>query len=977
ETYTNFETIVIDDGSEDLTTEIINRTASNVRIIHQENKGTMAARQTGIDASSGELIAFIDQDDLWNKYFLYTQVNHLIKHPQVGLIFSNMEAIDDKGNKLGFNVIPKTDTYITSWESFLLINPISKSTCVIRKEVLNLIGELDANFGHSGALGDTDMFVRASEVTEVHYIDRILGSYRWSEMRPGRLLSFIDNLVIYCNKYWDHPKLLGDENYELKIKFVESCSAYAIHIFRLLLEQNQNEISVDLLKKLNNHHHKMILLFGSLYEKIVGLKPFFLEIYNTENTSFSTFLYIYLLRKDLQSKFPSVAWGDIKSYLNWAQEVVHDNLKDYDSDILIEHGNKLFSDTIDINHDHYKDVEFPKPENPIGAIVLTIRWDKNIAFDLLYNIYHCLVYSKYAFRLYILLSAEDEHNFNRIKNAFCVPCSSVELNEIDKYEKILNLITTEEYVIFINNSLIFDQQYFDNLISNFPSDKNLGVVTGKIINYENNKILHTGGTITPDSKVFFYGAGSEPRSPEFSYSRSVDIAFDGSYCVRLKQLNEIFINHLEFKSYVNYFKNIQNFGYKIQFQPEAIAFSKQKDSSWSDSSNSIFSPSSMKEKLMLRNIDRPIQILAIDDYIPAVRFGSGYPRLYELLNILAELGYAVTYVPVGNSVKAQPETKELQQKGIEVFYHPFVDFPTLIEERKSCYDVVLISRPHVFSKHFSTIRAKFPKAGIIYDAEALYYRREQLRNDVLGTEISQNATENKQEEMRMIESADVVLAVSDYEKEEMLKNSRQENVEVWGHVREIIESSTKYDTRKDLLFIGSFFAGPGSPNEDAALYFSNEVFPLIKELVDCKLYIVGSYPTEAVNNIESSEIIVTGYVDNLSDYFGSCRVNVVPTRFAAGIPLKLIEAMSHGMPTVTTPMIAGQLGLKDYEHVLIAESPVEFAKKVVQLYSDCVLWEKIRSNSFAFVKEHFSKIVMKEALAKIMKKSLDCSDNKY
>jgi glycosyltransferase involved in cell wall biosynthesis len=61
---------------------------------------------------------------------------------------------------------------------------------------------------------------------------------------------------------------------------------------------------------------------------------------------------------------------------------------------------------------------------------------------------------------------------------------------------------------------------------------------------------------------------------------------------------------------------------------------------------------------------------------------------------------------------------------------------------------------------------------------------------------------------------------------------------------------------------------------------------------------------------------------------------VVPTRFAAGIPLKLIEAMSYGIPTVVSRLIAGQLELSDGVEVLVADDSLDFAKKLVELYQN-------------------------------------------
>ena len=65
QTYPNVEVIVIDDGSKDNTQEVLRRYAGRIRNIYQENAGQMVARNRGIRESRGEIITFLDSDDLW------------------------------------------------------------------------------------------------------------------------------------------------------------------------------------------------------------------------------------------------------------------------------------------------------------------------------------------------------------------------------------------------------------------------------------------------------------------------------------------------------------------------------------------------------------------------------------------------------------------------------------------------------------------------------------------------------------------------------------------------------------------------------------------------------------------------------------------------------------------------------------------------------------------------------------------------
>lgn len=96
-----YEIIVVDDGSTDDTAERVQQRWPDIRYIYQENAGDGAARAQGIKLARGELLAFLDADDLWTPTKLETQLAYLERDPQLQIVLGHLQRfwIDANGNK--------------------------------------------------------------------------------------------------------------------------------------------------------------------------------------------------------------------------------------------------------------------------------------------------------------------------------------------------------------------------------------------------------------------------------------------------------------------------------------------------------------------------------------------------------------------------------------------------------------------------------------------------------------------------------------------------------------------------------------------------------------------------------------------------------------------------------------------------------------------------------------------------------------
>lgn len=122
-------------------------------------------------------------------------------------------------------------------------------------------------------------------------------------------------------------------------------------------------------------------------------------------------------------------------------------------------------------------------------------------------------------------------------------------------------------------------------------------------------------------------------------------------------------------------------------------------------------------------------------------------------------------------------------------------------------------------------------------------------------------------------------------------------------------------------------------NQDAALHFTNDIFPLIKKSISsAKFYIVGSLPPQNIQDLASDDIIVTGFIDDLEEFIGTSSITVAPVRIAAGIQNKVLVAMGCGVPVVLTPLISGAIPEIQHDvNAIVADNPVQIARYCIEL----------------------------------------------
>ena len=174
QTYRKFKIIIVDDGSNDGSHSVIKEYTDSEKvevICHSENRGLPAARNTGIRAASGDLVAFLDADDKWRPQKLKSQVQYMRETPEAGAVYSDFTRIDEAGEVIS-KVRPlvfEPNSYLENL--FIRGAGIIPSSIMVRQDCFEEVGLFDEELDIKEEI---EMWMRISSKYEIHHIGNIL-----------------------------------------------------------------------------------------------------------------------------------------------------------------------------------------------------------------------------------------------------------------------------------------------------------------------------------------------------------------------------------------------------------------------------------------------------------------------------------------------------------------------------------------------------------------------------------------------------------------------------------------------------------------------------------------------------------------------------------------------------------------------------------------------------------------------------------
>jgi O-antigen biosynthesis protein len=552
------------------------------------------------------------------------------------------------------------------------------------------------------------------------------------------------------------------------------------------------------------------------------------------------------------------------------------------------------------------------------------------------------------------------------------------------------------YLLFLNNDAQVLPGTIAAAVRTIESESTIGAVGGKLI-LPDGALQEAGSIVWQDGSTLGYGRAADPFAPPYMFRRDVDYCSGAFLLTRRDTFMELGGFDDAFKPYyyedADFCLKLWERGLRVVYEPDVVVLHYEFGSSTSTEAalahqlrNRDRFVDRHRERLRVHQTPSEANILLartapgerkhilfVDDRIPHPFLGSGFPRARAILTSLLELGHFVTFVPTDRSEEDWHDAYADVPREVEVMTgvgrHRLADF---LAARAGYYHAAIISRPHNMQavRPFLVAHPEWTeKTRVIYDAEAVYALRDVALRKLEGNPIPEHEIETMvRGEVDLASASHAVMAVSEWEREEFAARGVP-NVHVLGHALLPSPTPRPFEERSGFLFVGAIHADK-SPNGDAVLWFSKKILPLIrKEVKPASLAVAGFNSLAFCEKLSRKGVKALGQVDDLTPVYDRARVFVAPSRFAAGIPLKVLEAAAHGIPVVATSVLAQQLGWRDGEQLLVADDPGGFASQCVRLHSDQHLWESVRDRALQRVEVECSPRAFTTALETLLRES--------
>jgi GT2 family glycosyltransferase len=498
--------------------------------------------------------------------------------------------------------------------------------------------------------------------------------------------------------------------------------------------------------------------------------------------------------------------------------------------------------------------------------------------------------------------------------------------------------SNSKYILALNNDTKPGINWLDELFRESEIDSTIAIAGSTLI-YPNGVLQEAGSQIFRDGSGWNLGRGDFFPNPRHSNMREVDYCSAASILVRkefwdrVRGFDERFVPAYYEDTDLAF--SARSMGYKVVIIPTSIVihyeglshgtsidaggkkhqelnrlkFSEKWEAVLKDHwKNEGFSR--LEQKRESKGI-----VVICDQQLPAPQRDSGSHRTARLIHHVMNLGY---HVVLGSLDPSSTETNmtQLRRSGVEIHY----EINSLIDSLQGRFSRVhafWLIRPNVIEQ----VKSMLPKdaLGSLLIGDFLDlppHKASELRLDA--------------HTLRLAKSVDRCVLVSSEEADFLASKGISHVSSVW-HDFKVQENRRVWESTSGAIFVGGF---RHQPNVEGLVWFIQEVLPIIRtQDPEFQMRVIGSgYPSDFINFLTTSNVIYLGSIGDLKPLYATARMSIVPLLTGAGMKGKLAEALSFGVPVVSTSLGTEGFGFtEELAPVFTRDTPADFAEACLEL----------------------------------------------
>ncbi|MEW5297743.1 MAG: hypothetical protein WDW36_000928 [Sanguina aurantia] len=415
---------------------------------------------------------------------------------------------------------------------------------------------------------------------------------------------------------------------------------------------------------------------------------------------------------------------------------------------------------------------------------------------------------------------------------------------------------------------------------------------------------------------------------------------------------------------------------------------------WSPVLTSQHCPAHKPDEAAARSRHGPA-LLWVDGLVPEPDHDSGSVRSFAMLKILLDAGYDVSFMPM--EYRMSRYRVSARHLGVDVLapYANGAAFAKLTMKKAGggggCpFDAIILAHRYVFELIGDAVLAACPHIPFIYDTVDLHFLRE-TRSAITSSPgftvaslsvasvlsylsvlpADHELRKNQDYELNILRRSNVTLVVSEDEVALLSRLVPEVDVHVVSNIHTPNVNPAPCEERSGVLFVGSF---EHTPNRQAVRHLLADILPAVLTRLprsvsaEFKVHIVGSagLPEDLKPLIVDNARHVV-FHDWLSDadllaLYGKVKISVAPLLSGAGVKGKVNQAMKHGVPVVATSMAMEGMHLHNGTEALVGDGAGPFADQLVELYTNCQLWQRLANAGVSNIKHFFSPTLAKADL---------------